>query len=102
MLSVGVKFFVVFIPTCVLVATGLWMEAHYTGFGSILGWIIAITFGIAALFQAIILINGLAKINRWQRSAEQRIQELEQRDGELFAQGKSYEEIISQYKKPQS
>jgi hypothetical protein len=64
------------------------------------GWILSVVFGIAAIFQAVILLNGLARMSRLQRCAEQRLQELERRDAELFAGGKSFDEVVSQYKRP--
>ena len=99
-LPVGVKFLVVFIPMCAIAVGGLWLGIHQSGFWCGVGWIISVAFSIAALLQTIILISGLARINRWQHGVEQNLQQLEQRDAELFAQGKSFDEIISQYKRP--
>jgi len=62
----------------------------------------SVAFGITAFLQAIVLIHGLARIRRQYGVAEQKLQELEQRDANLFAQGKSFDEIISQYRNPKA
>lgn len=65
-----------------------------------MGWTVSIVFGVTALLQTIVLIDGLVRISRWQCGVERRLQELEERDVNLFAQGKSLDEIIAQYKTP--
>ena len=98
MLNVLAKFLVIFIPTCAAAAAGLWLVLKQDGFGRVLGWIVAILFGITAVLEMLILISGLARIGRLQYGAEQKLKELEERDAELFAQGKSFDEVMSQYK----
>jgi hypothetical protein len=99
-MSVLTKFLVVFVPTCAIGAGGFWLARVESGLWCAVGWIVAVLFGIAAALQAYILISGLARISRLQRGAEQKLEELQQRDADLFAQGKSFDEVLSQYKKP--
>ena len=96
----AVKFLIVFIPTCLVVAGGLWLGTDGDGLWRFLGWTIAVASGIAAFMEAGALISGLLRLGRWQSGAEQRLLELEHRDAELFAQGKSFDEVISQYSNP--
>jgi len=100
MLRAIVEFLVAFIPTCAIGVAGPWLGLHQSGFWCGVGWVISVAFGVAALLQTIMLISGLAQINRWHHGAEQKLQEVEQRDAELVAQGKSFDEVISQYRKP--
>jgi len=99
MLNVLIKFFVIFLPTCAIGFGGLWLARNQSGFLCVVGWIVAALFGLAAILQTLILISGLSQIGRWLRGAEQKLEELEQRDAKLFAEGKSFEEVMSQYKK---
>jgi hypothetical protein len=92
----GVKFSLLFIPTCAIAIGGFWLGVHQTGFWSGIGWIISVASGIAAFLQVTILIGGINRV----RGAKQKLLEFEQRDAELFAQGKSFDEVISRYKKP--
>jgi hypothetical protein len=63
-----------------------------------ISWLAAAVFGILALMQLIAFLYSLARISSLQASAQQSLEEFEQHDAELFAQGKSFEEVISQYK----
>jgi len=99
--SVGVRFLVTFTPTCAIAVGGLWLTVtHRSGFWCGVGWITLVGFGIAALLQTIALIDGLARIRRFQRDVEQNLEQLTQRDAEMFAQGKSFDEVRAQYKRP--
>jgi len=100
MLRIAIKFFVIFIPTSAAALGGIWVARNQTGFWSAVGWGLAAVFGVAALLQILILINGLVQVIRFRDGAGARLEELEQRDAEMFAQGKSFDEIISQYKRP--
>src|SRR5437879_1936222 len=100
MVGVLVKFLVVFIPTLAITLGGFWLALNRTGLLSALGWVVAVPIGLMAALQAWILINGLLRILRWSSAAEQRLMEMEKRDAELLAQGKSFDEVMSQYKKP--
>lgn len=102
MLGIIIKFLVVFVPTCAIGASGFWLALKQTGILCFVGWAVGILFGIAAALEMLILISGLMRINRWKHGVEQSLEELEQRDAELFAQGKSFNEVMSQYKKPKS
>jgi hypothetical protein len=98
---VGVRFLVTFTPTCAIAVGGLWLTiTHRSGFWCRVGWIILIVFGIAALLQTIALIDGLARINRFQHDVEQDLEQLAPQDAKLFAQGKSFDEVRAQYKRP--
>jgi hypothetical protein len=59
-----------------------------------------VAFGAAALLQAVALIDGLARMNRFQHDVEQDLEQLARRDAQLLAQGKSFDEIRAQYKRP--
>lgn len=97
MSRVGARFLVLFIPTCAIAIGAVWFGVHRSGFWGGMGWTISVAFSIAALLQTILLISGLAHINRVQHGAEQNLQQLEERDADLFAQGKSFDEVMSQY-----
>ena len=99
MSKIAVKFFAILIPTCAVSLGGIWLAHHQSGFWSAVGWTLAAVFSTAAVLQLSILISGLA-LGRFRHDAEQRLEKLERRDAELFAQGKSFDEIMSQYKKP--
>jgi hypothetical protein len=99
MLNVLKKFLVIFLPTCAIGFGGLWLAWNRSGFLCVIGWIVAALFSLAAILQMLILISGFLRISRWQRGVEQKLEELGQRDAELFAQGKPFEEVMSQYKK---
>jgi hypothetical protein len=91
------RFLIIFIPTCALAVGGVVLGIQQRGLWCVVGWIISVVFGIAALLQANVLIGELIQIGR----AEQRLLDLERRDAELIAQGKSFDEIASQYRKPE-
>ncbi len=98
---VGVRFLVTFAPTCALAIGGMWLAiTSRSSFWSGVGWIALAAFGIAALLQVIAVIDGLARINRFQHDVEQNLEQLAQRDAELFTQGKSFDEVRAQYKRP--
>jgi hypothetical protein len=96
MKSVMLRFLFFFIPTCAIVFGGGCIGVYSRGFWSISGWIIAGLFGFLGLLQLIVLLGGFARVSL----AQQRLQELDARDADLFAQGKSFEEVVSQYKQP--
>jgi D-alanyl-lipoteichoic acid acyltransferase DltB (MBOAT superfamily) len=98
--SVRVRFLVTFIPTCAIAVSGLWLAITRSGFWYGVGWVTLVAFGIAALLQTIALIDGLAQLNRVHHDVEQNLERLAQRDAELFAQGKSFDEVRAQYKRP--
>lgn len=99
MLNVLIKFLFIFLPACAIGFGGLWLARNHSGFLCVVGWIAAALFSLAAILQMLILISGLSRIGRWHRGAEQKLEELEQRDAEMFAQGKSFDEVMSQYEK---
>jgi len=94
------RFAVTFIPTCAVAVGGLWLATTRSGFWCVAGWITFVAFGVAALLQTIALIDGLARQNQLQHDVEQNLERLAQRDAELFAQGKSFDEVRAQYKRP--
>lgn len=100
MLNVLVKFLVVFTPTCAIALGGLWLALNHDGLLSVAGWMITVLLGLAAALEAWILVSGLVRIGRWASGAEQKLRELEGQDAELFAQGKSFDEIMSRHGKP--
>ncbi|HZF02688.1 MAG TPA: hypothetical protein VE344_12435 [Methylomirabilota bacterium] len=102
MLGVTVKFLIIFVPTCAIGAGGFWFALKQTGILCLVGWVVGILFGIAATLQMLLLVSGLIRIGRWKHGVEHRLEELQQRDAELFSQGKSFDEVMSQYKKPKS
>lgn len=87
-------------PTCAIGIGAGFIGIHSRGLWSAIGWIAAGIVGLFAIFQLIALISGLIRVITWQATAQQGLQELEKRDAELFASGKSFEEVISQYKQP--
>ena len=95
MLRLVGRFAATFIPTCGVAAVGLWLASSQRGIVVALGWGVAIAFGFFGLMQLSVLVRGLS----YAVKASARLEELEQRDYELFKQGKSFEEINSQYKK---
>jgi hypothetical protein len=99
MFNVLIKFFLIFLPTCFIGVGGLWFAWNHSGLLRVVGWIVAALFCLAAILQMLVLISGLSRIGRWHRGAEQKLEELEQRDAKLFAEGKSFDEVMSQYKK---
>lgn len=100
MKSVMLRFLLFFTPTCGIVIGAGCIGVYSLGFWSATGWIVSGIFGFIALIQLIVLLSGLSRINSWQINAQQNLHELEERDAELFAQGKSFEEVMSQYKQP--
>ena len=100
MKSVMLRFLFFFAPTCAIGIGAGCIGVYSRGFWSATGWIVAGIFGFVALIQLIVLLSGLARVISWQTNAQQRLQEFEERDAELFAQGKSFEEVMSQYKQP--
>jgi hypothetical protein len=102
MLNVIIKHLVVIVPTCAIGAGGFWLALKQTGIWCVAGWIGGVLFGVIAALEMFILISGLVRINQWKQGVEQHLEELQQRDAELFAQGKSFDEVMSQYKKPKS
>jgi hypothetical protein len=100
MKSAMLRFLLFFTPTCGIVIGAGCIGVYSRGFWSATGWIVTGTFGFIALIQLIVLLSGLSRINSWQTNAQQNLHELEERDAELFAQGKSFEEVMSQYKQP--
>jgi hypothetical protein len=100
MLNVIAKFLVVFIPTCLIGAGGFWLALKQAGFLCAVGWVIGVFFGMVAALETFILINGFIRIGQWKRNVMHNIEETQKRDAELFAQGKSFDEVMSQYKKP--
>lgn len=95
MLNVLIRFSVIILPTCAIGFGGLWLARNHSGFLCVVGWMVAALSSLAAILQMLILISGLARINRWKRGVEQ----LAERDAKLFAQGKSFDEIMAQYDK---
>ena len=100
MINVIAKFLVVFVPTCLIGIGGFWLAQKYNGILCLVGWIVAILFGTIAALELFILASGLIRIHRWKRDVEQGLEDIQKRDAELFAQGKSFDEVMSQYKKP--
>lgn len=100
MKSVMLRFLLLFIPTCAVAVGACCVGVFSYGFWSVVGWAVAGIVGLLAILQLITLISGLFRVTSWQAAAQQRLQELEERDAELFAQGKSFEEVMSQYEKP--
>jgi hypothetical protein len=98
--SVRAKFLVTFIPTCVIAVGGLWVATRRSGLWCGVGWGILLTFGIVAFLQIVALVDGLARLTEVQHDVEQNLERLAQRDAELFAQGKSFDEVRAQYKRP--
>ena len=78
---------------------GIWIAHSQSGIWCAVGLTIAAVFSTAALLQTVSFIDGLVKIDRWKLGSEQKLRELEQRDGDLFAQGKSFEEIRERYQR---
>ena len=95
-MSILTKFLVVFVPTCSIGAGGFWLARAESGLWCAVGWIVAVLFGIAAALEGYILASGLARMARILAVCN----ELQQRDADLFTQGKSFDEVLSQYKKP--
>jgi hypothetical protein len=100
MKSVMQRFLFLFIPTCAIGIGAGCIGVYSHGFWSTVGWILAGIVSLLAIFQLIALIKGLVRVISWQSTAQHKLQELEERDAELFAQGKSFEEVMSQYKQP--
>jgi hypothetical protein len=101
MKSVMLRFLFVFIPTCAIGIGAGFIGIHSRGLWSAMGWLAAGIVGLFAIFQLIALISGLIRVISWQATAQERLKEIEKRDAELFASGKSFEEVISQYKRPE-
>jgi len=98
MQNVVLRFLLLFIPLCAAAIGLVWIGLHSHGFWSAISWLAAAVFGILALMQLIAFLYSLARVSSLQASAQQSLEEFEQHDAELFAQGKSFEEVISQYK----
>jgi hypothetical protein len=90
----------IFVPTCAVAVGGLWLAITRSGFWRGVGWVTVVVSGLAALMQIIGLIDVLARTVRLQHDAEQNLGRLMKRDAELFAQGKSFDEVRAQYKRP--
>jgi hypothetical protein len=97
--KVFIRFWAIFIPTCVIATVGLLMGLNTNGILCISGWIISILFGFAAVLELFALISGLITLNSWKGVGGQRLEEIEQREAELFTQGKSVDEVIAQREK---
>lgn len=95
MSGIAAKFLTTFIPTCALAVFGSWLARGHSGFWGVVGWIVALFFGCVAILQMLVLHDGLRGIHR----ATRRLRELEERDAQSFREGKSFDEITSQYKR---
>lgn len=91
-----IKFLAMFVPTLALALAGLWLALNQNGLLSLLGWVIAIPVGLVSLLEVFVLVNGLIRIGECVVGAKR----LAERDAELFAQGKSFDEVMAQYKEP--
>jgi hypothetical protein len=100
MQKVVLRLLLLFVPLCAVAIGAVWIGLHSHGFWNVLSWLAAAVFGILALMQLIAFLYGLARVSSLRASAQQSLGEFEQRDAELFAQGKSFEEVMSQYKQP--
>jgi cytochrome b subunit of formate dehydrogenase len=102
MFNVLVKFLILFIPTCLLGIGGFALALKQAGIFCVIGWIMGVFLGFLAVLQILVLINGLIGINRWHKNALERLDEVQERDAKLFAEGKSFDEVIAQYKQPKN
>ncbi len=84
------KFSVPFLATVAVALGGIWLGLHRTGSWWVGGWIIAGAFAVAAILQALVLVDSLAHIRK-----ARNLERLEQRDAKSFAQGKSFDDIIA-------
>jgi hypothetical protein len=100
MINVLAKFLVLFLPTCAIGGGGLWLAENRGGLLCFVGWIVVALFGFAAVLQILLLLRGLSRIDMWRSAADQRVRDLQGRDANLVSQGKSFDEVMSQYKKP--
>ena len=99
MTGVLIKFFLIFIPTLVLELLSFGFASRSHGLISIASWVICVLLAIFGLLQISFLLSGLAQISKAMKLAQEKMDNLGERDEKLFAEGSSFEEVIAQYRK---
>jgi hypothetical protein len=62
-------------------------------------WLIFVLLAIFGLLQISFLLSGLAQISKAMNLAQEKLNKFQDRDEKLFAEGKSFEEVMAQYRK---